>query len=254
MNWRGLFDMPANDKAKSDDQVERYREIFAGDKTLSDVEASLLTVASDLGFRRFAYWVIRGPGGIRVPAINTYPEEWKHRYIEQNYESMDPTLTEASHTTLPFQWDQVRRSSRQNKQLSRFYEEANEFGVADGLTVPIHGPINGLATLNFCDPVSPDVCESVWRTRYSDLMVIGNFVHSHLVAASERVKTETIVLTPREKQVLTWTAEGKTAWEIGQILRIAEQTVLFHLKNSMQKFQVHSKTHAVVLALRNGLI
>jgi len=246
--------MPANENVKSSDRIESYREIFSCDSAPSDVEASLAVIAGELGFRQFAYWVIRRPGGIQVPAINTYPQEWKHRYIEQDYESLDPTLTEASRTTLPFQWDQVRRSSRQNQQLSRFYDEADEFGVADGLTVPIHGPNSGLATLNFCDPVSSEVCESVWRTRYSDLMVIGNFVHSQMVAASERVKTETIVLTPREKQVLTWTAEGKTAWEIGQILRIAEQTVLFHLKNSMQKFQVHSKTHAVVLALRNGLI
>ena len=66
--------MPADYKAESSDRMERYREIFAGDSSLSEIEASLCTVANDLGFRQFAYWVIRRPGGIQVPAINTYPE------------------------------------------------------------------------------------------------------------------------------------------------------------------------------------
>lgn len=246
--------MPANDKAKSSDRVESYREIFAGNESLSDVEASLAAIAGDLGFRRLTYWVIRRPTGIRVSAINTYPEAWKDRYIEQDYESLDPTFTEATRTHLPFRWDSVRRSSRQNKQLSKFYDEANNFGIAGGITVPVHGPNNSLATLSFCDPVSPEVCDMVWQTRYGDLIVIGNLAHSCTVEASEPDRTEVVVLTPREKQVLTWTSEGKTAWEIGQILRISEQTVLFHLKNSMQKFEVHSKHHAVVLALRTNLI
>ena len=40
--------MPSNDKAKSGGRVESYREIFAGDKTFSDVEASLSSIAARL--------------------------------------------------------------------------------------------------------------------------------------------------------------------------------------------------------------
>ncbi|WHS32564.1 helix-turn-helix transcriptional regulator [Brucella sp. NM4] len=38
------------------------------------------------------------------------------------------------------------------------------------------------------------------------------------------------VLTEQEKNVLYWTAEGKTQWEISVILGIAETTVKTHLK------------------------
>ena len=37
-----------------------------------------------------------------------------------------------------------------------------------------------------------------------------------------------ITMTLREKEVLRWTAEGKTAYEIGQILQVSERTVNFH--------------------------
>lgn len=53
-----------------------------------------------------------------------------------------------------------------------------------------------------------------------------------------------IVMTPemnfskREKEILKWTAEGKTSAEIAMILSISENTVNFHQKN-MQKKLMH---------------
>ena len=61
-------------------------------------------------------------------------------------------------------------------------------------------------------------------------------------------------LTPRERECLLWTAHGKTAWEIGQILGISDGTVVFHLKNATRKFNVFTKYHAVVKAIMLGLI
>lgn len=61
-------------------------------------------------------------------------------------------------------------------------------------------------------------------------------------------------LTNREYDCLLWTARGKTAWEVGQILGISEETTLFHLKNACRKLGVFSKHHACVRAIVQGLI
>jgi LuxR family transcriptional regulator, quorum-sensing system regulator SolR len=53
---------------------------------------------------------------------------------------------------------------------------------------------------------------------------------------------------------LNWTKEGKTAWEIGQILSITERTVNFHVQNILQKFNVANKQSAVLKALQFGMI
>ncbi|WP_279596604.1 helix-turn-helix transcriptional regulator, partial [Methylobacterium sp. J-001] len=37
-------------------------------------------------------------------------------------------------------------------------------------------------------------------------------------------------LSPRERETLQWTAEGKTDWEIGEIMGISEQRVESHLR------------------------
>jgi LuxR family quorum-sensing system transcriptional regulator CciR len=63
-----------------------------------------------------------------------------------------------------------------------------------------------------------------------------------------------VELSARERDCLRWTAEGKSSWDIGMILKISENTVNFHLKNAMRKFGTTSRTVAVVQAIRLNLI
>lgn len=61
-------------------------------------------------------------------------------------------------------------------------------------------------------------------------------------------------LSPREKECILWTAEGKSSWEIGQILGISVNTVNFHIKNVMRKLDTCSRTSAAIKALQLGII
>ncbi|GAB3353599.1 helix-turn-helix domain-containing protein [Lysobacter tyrosinilyticus] len=61
-------------------------------------------------------------------------------------------------------------------------------------------------------------------------------------------------LSAREVEVLRWTAEGKTASEISQIVNISERTVNFHINNAMMKLDAANKTAAVVRAVVLGLL
>jgi len=63
-----------------------------------------------------------------------------------------------------------------------------------------------------------------------------------------------ISMTIREKEVLRWTAEGKTAYEIGQILSVSERTVNFHINNVVTKLAASNKTQAAVKATALGLL
>lgn len=61
-------------------------------------------------------------------------------------------------------------------------------------------------------------------------------------------------LGPREKEVLGWTAEGKTASEVGTILGISKRTVEWHLKSVRLKICATNITHAVAIAVKCGVI
>jgi DNA-binding CsgD family transcriptional regulator len=62
------------------------------------------------------------------------------------------------------------------------------------------------------------------------------------------------VLTGREREVLALVAEGLTNREIGKRLFISEKTASVHLSNVMSKLNVASRTEAVTVAHRRGLL
>jgi LuxR family quorum-sensing transcriptional regulator LasR len=61
-------------------------------------------------------------------------------------------------------------------------------------------------------------------------------------------------LSPRQREVLTWSAEGKTTWETSVIIQCTEATVNYHLRQVIRKLEATNKTHAVSRALHLGLI
>jgi LuxR family quorum sensing-dependent transcriptional regulator len=69
-----------------------------------------------------------------------------------------------------------------------------------------------------------------------------------------RKEKKSSIFTSREAEVLAWVARGKSAWEIGEILRITKRTVDEHVRTAMRKIGASNRTHAVALALRDRLI
>ncbi|MBM3932773.1 MAG: response regulator transcription factor [SAR202 cluster bacterium] len=61
-------------------------------------------------------------------------------------------------------------------------------------------------------------------------------------------------LTPREKQVLLLMAEGLSNKAIASRISISEHTVKFHINAILSKLSAQSRTEAVTLATRMGLI
>jgi DNA-binding CsgD family transcriptional regulator len=61
-------------------------------------------------------------------------------------------------------------------------------------------------------------------------------------------------LSPRERECLSWTLEGKTAGEISTILGISVSTVNQHAASASHKLGSLNKHHAAVQALRLKLI
>jgi DNA-binding NarL/FixJ family response regulator len=61
-------------------------------------------------------------------------------------------------------------------------------------------------------------------------------------------------LTPREREVITLVAEGRTNREIGRRLGVAERTARTHVSNILAKLGLASRTQAAMWAVRQGLV
>jgi DNA-binding NarL/FixJ family response regulator len=61
-------------------------------------------------------------------------------------------------------------------------------------------------------------------------------------------------LTPREMDVLRLLAEGRSNKEIARSLYLVEETVKFHVRHILAKLGVQSRTQAVLVAIRLGMV
>jgi two-component system nitrate/nitrite response regulator NarL len=61
-------------------------------------------------------------------------------------------------------------------------------------------------------------------------------------------------LTPREHEILTLTADGHSAPDIGRQLHLSQSTVKTHLKSLYEKLGVSDRAAAVAEAMRRGLL
>ena len=107
-------------------------------------------------------------------------------------------------------------------------------------------------TLSLLDP---DALSAAGRV---DLLVALERQSAWFAALQQRARLTTgdapTVLTGREREVLALVAEGLTNREIGRRLFISEKTASVHLSNLMAKLDVSSRTEAVTVAHRRGLL
>lgn len=70
----------------------------------------------------------------------------------------------------------------------------------------------------------------------------------------KRAAPDELPLTRRQREVLTLVADGLSNAQIAERLFISEKTVGHHVSAVLQRLEVHSRTEAVAVARRQGLL
>jgi two-component system nitrate/nitrite response regulator NarL len=85
--------------------------------------------------------------------------------------------------------------------------------------------------------------------------VLSPDFQSELVGELQRRETDTRpLLTERETQILTLTADGHSAPEIGRLLHLSTATIKTHLHTLYEKLGVSDRASAVAMAMRKGML
>ncbi len=238
------------------DHIERFIQDVNAAGNLEDILACLRRQIERLGFERFTYELMWPDGGARKPLfITSYPADWINRYIEKKYESDDLTCRNAGQMMRPFAWPEVKSNFHMTAPQRLVFNEAAELGLKSGGTVPIHGPGAAKAYVAVANSMADDEFTKLFLARRHELHLLATYAHEKIMALGiDNAPSTMMKLTAREIEVMTWTARGKTRWEISEILSISEETVKAHTENACRKLNASNKTHATAVALVSGLI
>ncbi|WP_292364648.1 LuxR family transcriptional regulator [Mesorhizobium sp.] len=180
-----------------------------------------------------------------------YPNEWQKRYRDMDYGKIDPVIKKTRHKLGALRWTDVYADANTTENERRIFDEAATFGLRSGVTVPLHGPSGSFATVSFAKRTDQEVPSKIvmlleLTARHFHLRIDAFFRQGCIGPESS--------LSTREAECILWVARGKSSTDIGTILGISENTVNFHVKNSMRKLGCSSRTVAVVNALKSGII
>ncbi len=238
--------------ADLDDFIDKLRSA----PDLSAIATILEDALKRFGFDRYAYLLIHPPGGPYEPVyIGNYPETWSEHYVANDYVNIDPVMPAATAAIVPINWQELYARLPTRSAQRRVLDEAGDFGLRGGITVPVHGPGTGFATMNVAANVPDQSFGELWRQNRHLLHLIALYSHEAVTRVGTGPAPRKIPqLAPRERECLLWTARGKTAWEVAGILGLSQETVVHYLKAAAAKLGVHNKTHAVVKAILLGVI
>jgi len=209
----------------------------------------------EMGLSHVAYAAVKLPSTKRVRPLvaMTYNAEWRKHYRQEGYVNVDPVVRAGLGGVLPIDWSKIRSD---DPLVLKFLGESQEFKIGRaGLSIPIRGRYGEFALFNVTAEVSP----AEWRKRLKDLspelMLLAYQFHDWAMTVEGMGADISLdLLTAREKDCLRWRSQGKTDWEISQLIGISQSTVKFHLENSRTRLGATNTMHAVSKAIVHGLI
>jgi LuxR family transcriptional activator of conjugal transfer of Ti plasmids len=237
------------DSTVLDKEMDGLMEAVELSQDEGTLKQTLRNFSVALGFNRFAYLNVRGDD---VRALSNYHPEWQRIYLEKNYTAIDPVVVSARRSMQVFNWSQEENAGTAPETV-RFFGEAAEFGIRSGLSIPVRGSFGRMAMLTLASDRPRSDFARV-RDPVHAITAVA-FVHirlNHLLTS--RRKNSVVELTPREAHCIAWASLGKTKAETAALLGIKEKTVRFYTESAFAKLGAVNITHAVRLAIENGLI
>lgn len=249
---------------------EHIERVFRA-RSLDEVKSATSAYTKALGFQHHGYAMKLQepsllPGHAAVPGndffyFEDFASDWSKTYpalAGAQAERTDPRIIQAREGLPAASWNARGQTSYELRprvylmqRTRRTLEMAGEHGLRGGITVPSWSPGMRWSFMTFThnalfDPreMLPTVASAVYFVNCMQAAI------DRLLRQRQPLPT----LSEREREVLRWSAVGKTSWEISMILRISERTVNFHLQQASRKLGVKGRRAACARAVALGLI
>lgn len=218
-------------------------------------ESSMRLIADATEFAHFSCMFIQEHAHKRATIFNIYdtPEAYESIYLDPALGERDPVITILKTTSAPFVWNQQTYADAHSVDI---WDQQAAFGYHCGIAIALHLPNQQHFTMGFD---RRERMPQLDDRRATDILAALTLAATFAICSVQSLATKQlpkprVSLSKRELEALAWTLDGKTAWEIGQILSISERTAVKYLHSAARKLGATNKVHAAYTAVRLGLI
>lgn len=217
----------------------------------------LISFAAEMGFSRVGAFVISElPDGTKAFAmIHNAPDEFCEITTKNDADTQrDPVHNRLKRSAIPFMYDQ---GVYVDSGAGDLWEQQAPYGYKSGIAVSLKLP-NKQFMLGFDGPDRLPSKDEAVTQMLANLQLVA--VHAQdaalrlLPPPTLKIASPQRPLTPRETATLRWTAAGKTAKQVSEILGVSDYTVTYYMRNIFEKLGVSNKHQAVGVAHALGLI
>lgn len=226
------------------------------------VQEALVFATAALGFDTFVFGIVandrRPDAESRTYVITDQAEAWIRTYDERAYLELDPRVELAGEPGYAF-WE--ARQFDKDPRHRLFLRESSAYGIESGLVIGLctrDPPSYAMLGLNRAVPTF-----NSWRAEQCLLVagqasilgkVLSRAVRSFLNKQELLFPAPPMKLNPREREVLTFAAAGRTSKEIAGTLGIAKITVDMMVAGILNKMGALNRNQAIAKAIANKLI
>jgi LuxR family transcriptional regulator, quorum-sensing system regulator BjaR1 len=220
--------------------------------SLSQLSGTFTYAMAELGFSSMGINGLPRPreGADPVILAESTPSGFRDFYIEENFYVIDHICAHARIVSAPFRYDEAPYSPSHSELHKRFLDALQSYQMGRGLIVPFGYPF-GMPACVWLAGKNPELHNDAIVATQSISLFAASKAHA-LFAPPNAAAIKP--LATREREVLQWICEGKTAAEISDILGITKRTVDAHAQSATRKLNAANRTQAVAVALSQRII
>ena len=131
---------------------------------------------------------------------------------------------------------------------SNYWDAMSEAGIGDALCSTSYGPDRVIASLHLGFEPAQFAPAEARSIHLAGLLLTERLMEFALPTA------DLPRLTDRERDCLAFVADGRTDWEISELMGISESTTRFHLNNARRKLGAVNRAQAVARFAARGML
>lgn len=231
-------------------------DLQKGVQTEDELKQNCEQFCDYIGFEYYLFAIckITSLSAPEITTISNYPDAWIQYYFEEKLQRFDPVVRYCFEKVSPIRWNHLKDIPEyQSPEGDRIFQKAAELGLVHGISIPLKTHTGEICIFSLATADGTNV-----DSRFDEVLSPAQTFSTELFNNLSRIKSASgdaqENLTPRELECIFWACEGKTTWEMSQILDITERTVIFHLTSATKKLGAVNRQHAVAKAITSGLI